>query len=627
MKLFVMRQFGIKFTHLYFFISWMNTMPLLKHSSHKIATLLALTFSGCLFAANSSDNPTLQSPEIKRVSDATQRVMREQIIEDAQNTFTLLGAELAAERGDTTLALNTYLRILANTQDPEVAERAIELATSTGNFLLSEQIFQIWQKIEPNASPAQRRIAWARALGQGDVNHTFGQLNTILNEASNEQIKRIFLLLAQVSLHNPDMLRTGNKQVYQLVTRYPNMLEANILDLVFSTGNREKSRILSALKKLSQIDENLSLPSRSALSFVVHEQPDTLSDFFDKNDSLKLSPTWQELEIENLIQNKQYKKASTRLQTLLAKKPQANLYFLAAVQSFEHNKNSDNNQVKQYLEQAYNIGTPEQKSRAATMMMLNFLNEKNWVQSANWLKKIESSDYAFVKNVLEMSLSSAQNDWEKTIALYNNQRSLTPNLQTHFFDNVQREQIYLSAMMQVRKPAIVLNEINQLIKKAQQQGDAARLNNLIYQRGILYSDKMHRPHDAIKDLRAFLILNPDNAHAQNSLGYTLLSQPETVNEGFDLITKAYQAQPESAAINDSMGWAYFQKGDYETAKIYLEYAYKNEPTNAEIAAHLGELYWKLGDTEQAKKIWKESWLQNKNDFILQKTLKNYQIRF
>ena len=76
-----------------------------------------------------------------------------------------------------------------------------------------------------------------------------------------------------------------------------------------------------------------------------------------------------------------------------------------------------------------------------------------------------------------------------------------------------------------------------------------------------------------------------------------------------------------------MGWAYFQKGDYETAKIYLEYAYKNEPTNAEIAAHLGELYWKLGDTEQAKKIWKESWLQNKNDFILQKTLKNYQIRF
>ena len=59
---------------------------------------------------------------------------------------------------------------------------------------------------------------------------------------------------------------------------------------------------------MSQIDENLSLPSRSALSFVVHEQPDTLSDFFDKNDSLKLSPTWQELEIENLIQNKQYKK-------------------------------------------------------------------------------------------------------------------------------------------------------------------------------------------------------------------------------------------------------------------------------------------------------------------------------
>ena len=164
MKLFVMRQFGIKFTHLYFFISWMNTMPLLKHSSHKIATLLALTFSGCLFAANSSDNPTLQSPEIKRVSDATQRVMREQIIEDAQNTFTLLGAELAAERGDTTLALNTYLRILANTQDPEVAERAIELATSTGNFLFSKSGKKLNPTPAPHNAVLHGRARWGKAM-------------------------------------------------------------------------------------------------------------------------------------------------------------------------------------------------------------------------------------------------------------------------------------------------------------------------------------------------------------------------------------------------------------------------------------------------------------------------------
>lgn len=605
-------------------------MPLFSRSADKvkITGLILLGFSSCLFAASTPNTPSFTPPELARVSKATQSAMREQIMENAQNTFTLLGAELAADRGHTKLALNTYLSVLHNTQNPEVAGRALELAILTGDKVLADQLFQTWQNIEPNASPAQRRILWAYSLGQSDMTQTFTQLETIVGESSHEQIRQIFLILAQVSVQNMDMLRIGNKQVHRIVARYPNMVEAIVLDMVFSIGNRENTRTMANLKQLSKIDPHLSLPTRTVLDFLVKEQPEMLGQFFAKNNSLKLSPTWQELEIENLIQNKQYQRAQNRLHTLLAKQPNANLYFLAAAQAFEQNKTSNNHEAKQYLEKAYQLGTPEQQSRAAALMTLQALQQKNWKESEIWLNNIQSPDYEFDKSVLELSLASEQNNWDKVITLYDSQRDIKPSfLSNRLFDDVHREQLYFHAMMQTHNPKVLLNEINSLIKNARAQNDQVRIGHLLYQRGLLYVDKLQRVSEAIQDFRHYLAMNPDNPSVQNALGYTLLlSQPENLNEATEWITKAYQAQPESAAINDSMGWLYVQKGDYATAKLYLEYAYKNLP-NAEIAAHLGELYWKLGQPERAKTIWKEGWLKNKNDKNLQDTLKKYQIKF
>lgn len=105
-----------------------------------------------------------------------------------------------------------------------------------------------------------------------------------------------------------------------------------------------------------------------------------------------------------------------------------------------------------------------------------------------------------------------------------------------------------------------------------------------------------------RDLRRIIEAEPENAHALNALGYTLVDRTERVDEGAELIERAYELQPGDPAIIDSMGWAAYRQGELQEAREYLERAYELA-RDAEIAAHLGEVLWHLGERERARAIW------------------------
>ena len=84
----------------------------------------------------------------------------------------------------------------------------------------------------------------------------------------------------------------------------------------------------------------------------------------------------------------------------------------------------------------------------------------------------------------------------------------------------------------------------------------------------------------------------------NALGYIMLSSPKyDLNEAFKLIQTAYQVEPENPAVNDSLGWAYYLKGDAETALPYLQYAFEQYP-DAEVALAFGR---SLVEARQARR--------------------------
>ena len=68
---------------------------------------------------------------------------------------------------------------------------------------------------------------------------------------------------------------------------------------------------------------------------------------------------------------------------------------------------------------------------------------------------------------------------------------------------------------------------------------------------------------------------------------------------------ALAVSPDSAAIQDSLGWVLYRRGKTAEALPILERAWQNSG-DGEIAAHFGEVLWKSGDEGQARYIWQQA---------------------
>ena len=110
------------------------------------------------------------------------------------------------------------------------------------------------------------------------------------------------------------------------------------------------------------------------------------------------------------------------------------------------------------------------------------------------------------------------------------------------------------------------------------------------------------------DLREALRLAPEEPVVLNYLGYSLVERGEQLPEAFAMIEAALNARPESGAITDSLGWAYYQQGDYERAVRLLEEAVALDPGSATITDHLGDAYWQTGRRNEARYEWRRALL-------------------
>ncbi|UOO77613.1 hypothetical protein LVJ85_03810 [Neisseria sp. Dent CA1/247] len=549
---------------------------------------------------------------------------RSGIVERANNLFTLLGGEMAVQKGDPGTALATYIVMLNRTKDPVVAERAVEMAVSLRAYQQAGQIYQKWREIEPVPSDAQKRMAWTLDLINGKSEAVAKGLGSVLERANEEQARRIFLLLAQMSLQQSGLADKAGKEIHKAAQKYASMPEAAIADLILSAQRGRERDAVQALQKLAKLDTNILPPTEITLRLVAQHSPKVLQRFFAETDTGKLSPVWQELEISGLIADGKHDKAYQRLQTLLNESPNADLYIQAAILSIT--REDDISVVGNYLDKAYRIGTSEQKSRAAVIGAMRYADIKDFKQAKAWVERITSPEFNFDKAVLKASIEAEQGNGRTALAEARRAQKL-PEKQGRFFGMSDIQRVYLFALSKHNSPQEAIAELNALAADAEKQPDGKeRLSDILYQRAMLYADKLNRPEKAVADLRRYLELNPDSAAGMNALGYTMFSLPQyDLEEAFKLIQAAYQQEPESAAINDSLGWAYYLKGDAQAALPYLEYAFEQFP-DPEVAAHLGEVFWKLGQQEKAKTVWSQGLSKDNTNSVLKKTLQRLGVK-
>lgn len=123
---------------------------------------------------------------------------------------------------------------------------------------------------------------------------------------------------------------------------------------------------------------------------------------------------------------------------------------------------------------------------------------------------------------------------------------------------------------------------------------------LLYTRALM-AERLGLVDQVEADLRLMLASDPDNAAALNALGYTLADHTDRIEEAYGYISRAYDQQPEDAAITDSMGWVLYRMGRLEEAEEYLRRALEMMD-DGEIAANLAMVLWTRNKQEEALEV-------------------------
>jgi len=128
---------------------------------------------------------------------------------------------------------------------------------------------------------------------------------------------------------------------------------------------------------------------------------------------------------------------------------------------------------------------------------------------------------------------------------------------------------------------------------------------VFYYSGIS-NERMKNWEKAEKQFRRALELAPEEAMVLNYLGYSMVDKKINLPEAMAMIKKAVALKPNDGYIVDSLGWAYFQLGDYEQALIHCERAVELLPADPIIGEHLGDVYWRIGRRLEAKFQWQHA---------------------
>ena len=128
---------------------------------------------------------------------------------------------------------------------------------------------------------------------------------------------------------------------------------------------------------------------------------------------------------------------------------------------------------------------------------------------------------------------------------------------------------------------------------------------MFYLRGICYeqSDNWQK---AEKDFIKSLKIKRNSPNVLNYLAYGWIERDIKIDESFVMLTDAYNANPDSYYILDSLAWAYFKKKDFIKAAELMEKVIDMVPGEAISLDHLGDIYFAMNRKREATYFWKQA---------------------
>lgn len=502
--------------------------------------------------------------------------------------YYLLAAEIALQRNRMDVAVEGYSKAAEVTGDVRIAERATRIAVYARNDERALQSAQKWVQLDPTSAEARQVLAALLvrtgrgeealahfeallALGNGDAERQRYMLITSLlsKERDKQAALDVMQKLVAERQDNPDAqyalahlallvesLELAEQAIERALVLRPDWSDAHLLRANILHRQGKTTRLIRLLKeRLDAEPGDVQVRLFLARKLVDEKQFAEARRQFDA--VLDRAPGHTDaLYAQGLLalQQGDYRQARTSFKQLIAQKQRVN-------------------EARYYLGQ-----TAELQDKPALAL--------------DYYGMISGGDHYIDARIRAASILAKKEGL--TVAREYLQNTRSDNLDTEL-------RLYL-AEGQLLVDAREYEEAYKLYNVAlEQMPDNIRL---LYARSLV-AEKLDRLDETIADLQRILASEPNNVEALNALGYTLVDATERIDEGYGYIQRAYKIKPDDPAIIDSLGWAYYRKGEYVQALAYLQRAF-DILKDPEIAAHLGEVLWVTGRRDDARKVWDEA---------------------
>jgi len=520
---------------------------------------------------------------------------------DAALLYSLLGGEVAGQRGDINMASAFYVEAAKLSKDPEVALRAAQIALYSQDIEAAKSAIDIAVE-SGGVSTQSRRLALTIYLRSGDAKKSLDQIALMLEKSDIPQRNALLAIGEIVARHAPKNVRL--QVINELVKTYPD--EASVY-LV-------RSKMMSQLKQWDNAEDDATIVTKldpawpmgfAQLAFVLESKGETERALLTlKNAGERLKARQLMMGYGQLLaKNERYEAAKVAFSKLVSQEedyPEAS-FALGLV----YLKLGDMTQAIAVFKDLYAVNGFS--SQSAFYLGRIYYFQKAYQDALLWFGRVTKGVQYIDSQATIALIKSEMGDLQGARSILQTLRNEYPEKATRFY------LLESELLMDGQHNKVLYDLLNEAVKEV--PDDLA----LRYARSIAATE-LDEVEVAEKDLLFVLAKEPNNVNALNALGYTLASKTFRFKEARQYLTRALSLRPNDPAILDSMGWLNYREGHYEEALVLLQKAYQGSP-EGEIAAHLGEALWMLGRQQEARQLWEEALKQDSDNKHLIEVLK------
>ncbi|WP_041675701.1 tetratricopeptide repeat protein [Ramlibacter tataouinensis] len=538
---------------------------------------------------------------------------------DAELFYQLLLGELNARGAEPSAGYSLVLDAARRTNDPELYQRAVEIAFQSRSGDAALQAARAWAQAHPSSRDANRFVL---------------QILLALNRVAEsvEPLKR------DIALANAPERNAALAAVPRYYARVSDKkLAASVVEQALADALAQPATAAAAWTTIGRLrlaaDDTagaLEAARRGQAAAPQAEGPallglELMEPRLPQAESLVRTylqgQPLPELRLgyaRALLDAHRYSEASEQIRRVTTDKPEIAEAWLiqGTLQLQDSQLPAAETSLKRYIALAQAQRTGEERSRGLAQAYLALAQvaekRKDFAQANAWLDRIDNAQDLVSAQSRRASLLAQQGRLEEGRKLLRALPGRTP----------AEARMKLMAEVQLLRDNKQYKPAYDLLMQAAAKDPSNA--ELLYDQAML-AEKLGNLPEMEKLLRQVIAIKPDFHHAYNALGYSLADRNIRLPESKQLIQKALEYAPGDPFISDSLAWVEFRMGNRAEALRILEAAYTNRP-DAEIAAHLGEVLWSMGQRDRAQAIWKEGLLLNAENETLLETLKRFRVR-